>query len=46
MSEDELAGQHHQCDEHDLGQIPGDVRDRETWCAASKKLQSQTCLSD
>ena len=23
MSEDEIAGQHHQCSEHELGQTPG-----------------------
>ena len=24
MSEGEIAGQHHQCNEHELGQAPGD----------------------
>ena len=24
MSEDEIAGQHHQCNERELGQTPGD----------------------
>ena len=24
MSEGEIAGQHHQCNEHELGQTPGD----------------------
>ena len=24
MTEDELVGQHHQCDGHELGQTPGD----------------------
>ena len=24
LSEDEMAGQHHQCNEHELGQTPGD----------------------
>ena len=32
-SEDEMAGQHHQCNEHELEQTPG-VKDREAWHAA------------
>ena len=24
MSEDEMVGQHHRCNEHELGQTPGD----------------------
>jgi len=32
-SEDEMAGQHHQCNEHELEQTLG-VRDREAWHAA------------
>ena len=34
MSEDEMAGLHHGCNEHELGKIPGDAdRDSEVWCA-------------
>ena len=33
-SEDEMAGQQHWCNEHELGQIWEMVRDREAWCAA------------
>ena len=29
MSEDEMAGWHHQCNEHELGQTPGDGTGRE-----------------
>ena len=33
-SEDDMAGWHHQCNEHELWQTPGDmVRNREAWCA-------------
>ena len=32
-SEDEMAGQHHRCNEHELKQTLG-VRDREAWHAA------------
>ena len=32
-SEDEMAGQHHRCNEHELEQTPG-VREREAWHAA------------
>ena len=33
-SEDEMAGQHHRCNGHELGQIWEMVRDREAWGAA------------
>ena len=29
-----MAGWHHWCNEHELGQTPEMVRDREAWCAA------------
>ena len=32
--EDEMAGQHHQCNGHELGQLREMVRDREAWGAA------------
>ena len=32
--EDEVAGQHHRCNQHELGQILEMVRDREAWSAA------------
>ena len=31
VEEDEMAGQHHRCDEHDLGKLQETVRDREVW---------------
>ena len=34
VSEDEMAGQHHWCSEHELGQTPGDGEGQEAWCAA------------
>ena len=34
-SEDEMAGQHQRCNEHELGQTPGDGEGQgEAWCAA------------
>ena len=33
-SEDEMAGKHHWCNEHELGQTPDTVKDREAWRAA------------
>ena len=32
--EDEMAGQHHQCNGHELGQLQEMVKDREAWGAA------------
>ena len=29
-----MAGQHHQCNGHELGQTLGDGEARETWCAS------------
>ena len=34
VSEDEMAGWHHQCSEHELGQSLEMVRNREVWHAA------------
>ena len=34
VSEDEMAGWHHQCNGHELGQTSGDGEVREAWCAA------------
>ena len=34
VSEDEMAGWHHRCNGHELGQTPGDGEDREAWGAA------------
>ena len=34
VSEDERAGCHHRCNEHEPGQTPGDGRDKEAWHAA------------
>ena len=35
MSEDEMAGWHHQCNEHELGQTPGDDEGQGglAWCS-------------
>ena len=46
-SEDEMAGSHHRCNGHELGQTPGDGEGREAWCAAVQGVtKSQTQLSD
>ena len=34
MTEDEMVGWHHQLDEHEFEQAPGQVEDREAWCPA------------
>ena len=34
MSDDEMAGQHHQCNEHELGQTLGEGKGQKAWCAA------------
>ena len=47
MSEDERAGQHHQCIEHELGQAPGDGKgEGGLMCYSPWGLQSQTQLGD
>ena len=45
--EDEMAGGHHPCNGHELGQTPGDGEGREAWCAAVHGVaKSQTQLSN
>ena len=34
VSEGELAGWHHQCNGHELGQTLGDGEGQEAWCVA------------
>ena len=34
MTEDEMAGWHHGLSGHEFEQTPGDMKDREAWCAA------------
>ena len=34
VTEDEMAGWHHQLNGHEFEQTPGDTKDREVWCAA------------
>ena len=34
MAEDEMVGWHHRFNGHEFEQIPGEVKDRETWYAA------------
>ena len=47
VSEDEMAGQHHQCNEHELGQTLGDGKGQKAWCAAvSGVVKSWTRLGD
>ena len=47
MSEDEMAGQHYQCNGHELGQTLGDGEDREAWGAAVLgAVKSRTQLGD
>ena len=46
-SEDEMAGQHHQCNEFELGQTLEMVRDREAWHATIHGVtKSWTQLGD
>ena len=37
-TEEEVVGQHHRCDEYELGQTRNMVRDRETWHAAVHRV--------
>ena len=47
MTEDEMVGWHHRLNGHEFQQTPGDVKDREPWCAAVHGVpKSQTRLSD
>ena len=34
MIENEMVGWHHRLNAHEFEQTPGDVKDREAWCAA------------
>ena len=46
MTEDEMVGWHHRLNGH-VEQAPGDVKDREAWCATFHGVtKSQTQLSD
>ena len=47
MAKDEMVGQHHRLNGHELGQTLGDGGGREAWCAAGHVVaKSQTRLSD
>ena len=47
VSEDEMAGWHHQCNGRELGQLQEMVRDRVSWHAAVHGVtKSQTQLGD
>ena len=38
MKEDEMAGWHHQLNGHELSKLGETAKDRETWCAAVRKI--------
>ena len=47
MAEDEMAGWHHWVNGHEFEKTLGEMKDRETWCAAvSWVAKSRTWLSD
>ena len=47
VSEDKMAGRHHQCNEHELGQTPGDGEGQGgLTCCSLWVAKSQTTLSD
>ena len=47
VSEDEMAGWHHQCNGHELGQTSGDCEGQEAWHAAVHGVtKSQTRLGN
>ena len=47
MTEDEMAGWHHQLDEHEFEQTPEIIKDSEPRCAVVHGVtKSQTLLSD
>ena len=47
MTEDEMVEWHHRLNGHGFQQAPGDVKDREPWCATVHGVaKSRTRLSD
>ena len=47
MSKDEMAGWHHRCNGHELGQTPGDGEgQRNLLCCSSEVAKSRTQLAD
>ena len=47
MTEDEMIGWHHQLNEPEFEQAPGDGEGQEVWHAAAREVaKSQTGLSD
>ena len=45
MTEDEMAGRYHRLNGLEFEQALGDVKDRESWCAAFREVtKSQTQL--